>query len=149
MEEAAWKKIKALVPYLRDQGLRVDGIGWQAHIHVGWEKKKGNMTRLSQLIDWAHANDLSFHVTEQNVWLKGKEKDYEAQAETFAAILQALLEKRDSGIVTWNVWNLSDGDSWKKMEKLDGCLFDRQYKPKPAYYALQRLLENPPATARE
>ncbi|MDP6118761.1 MAG: endo-1,4-beta-xylanase [Planctomycetota bacterium] len=149
MEDAAWKKIKALVAYLRGKELRVDGIGWQAHIHVGWEKKKGNLTRLSQLIDWAHANDLSFHVTEQNVWLKGKEKDYEAQAETFAAILRALLEKRDGGIVTWNVWNLSDGDSWKKMEKLDGCLFDRQYKPKPAYYALQRLLENPPATARE
>ncbi|MFC1601646.1 hypothetical protein ACFL34_04785, partial [Candidatus Sumerlaeota bacterium] len=75
------------------------------------------------LIDWAHANELSFHVTENNVWLRGETKNYEAQAKTFEAILRALLEKRAGGVVTWNVWNLSDGDSWKKMEKFEGCLF--------------------------
>jgi GH35 family endo-1,4-beta-xylanase len=30
MEELMWDKVKALVPYLRQQGLRIDGIGWQA-----------------------------------------------------------------------------------------------------------------------
>ena len=149
MEDAMWRKVKALVPYLRKQGLRVDGIGWQAHINVGWEKGRGNMKRLSALIDWAHSKDLSFHVTEMNVWLRDKKKDFRAQAKTFEAILRALLKKRDGGIVTWNVWNLSDGDAWKKREKLDGCIFDRQYKPKPAYYALQRLLENPPSAERK
>ena len=66
-----------------------------------------------------------------------------AQAKTCAAILRLLLEKRNKRVVTWNIWNLSDRDSWKKEEWLGGCLFDRQYKAKLAYYALQRLLENP------
>ena len=101
------------------------------------------MERLDALINWAQANQLSFHVTEKNVWLREEEKDYQAQANTFAAILRLLLKKRNRGVVTWNVWNLSDRDSWKKKERLEGCLFDRQYRAKPAYYALQRLLENP------
>ena len=102
------------------------------------------MERLVALIICAQANQLSFHVTEKNVWLREEEKDYQAQANTFAAILRLLLKKRNRGVITWNVWNLSDRDSWKKKERLEGCLFDREYRAKPASYALQRLLENPP-----
>ena len=39
-----------------------------------------------------------------------------AQAKTCAAILRLLLEKRNKRVVTWNIWNLSDRDSWKKEE---------------------------------
>ena len=42
MEGPMWVRIKALVRYLRAKGLRVDGIGWQGYVDVGWEKKKGN-----------------------------------------------------------------------------------------------------------
>ena len=144
MEKLMWEKIKALVSYLRQHNLRVDGIGWQAHIDVGWEQEANNMKQLDTLIDWAHDNQLSFHVTENNVWLRDDEKNYQAQAQTFEAILRLLLKKRNGGVVTWNVWNLSDRDSWKKKMKLEGCLFDRNYRAKPAYYALQQVLENPP-----
>ena len=102
------------------------------------------MNKLDALIDWAHANRLSFHITENNVWLRDDKKDYQAQAQTFEAILRLLLKKRNGGVVTWNVWNLSDRDSWKKKRKLEGCLFDRNYRAKPAYYALQKVLGNPP-----
>lgn len=134
-----WDRIFDLVEYLRGHGLRVDGIGWQAHVNLGWEKEGTNLEDLEALIERAHANDLSFHVTENNVWLR-KKKDYEAQAKTFAAILRTLLSKRHSGEVTWNVWNLSDDDSWKENRHLDGCIFDYDYAPKPAYYALQKVL---------
>jgi GH35 family endo-1,4-beta-xylanase len=149
MEKPMWQKVEALVLYLRAHGLRVDGIGWQAHIDTGWEKRSDNMDRLNALIDWAHSNELSFHVTEMNAWLKGKEKDFDAQAETFSAIMGALLEHRDRGVVTWNVWNISDADAWQAEKNMEGCLFDRQYSAKPGYYALQRLLENPPAMKRK
>ena len=43
MGTAAWDKIKSLVKYLRDKGLRVDGIGFQAHIATGWEKIGDNL----------------------------------------------------------------------------------------------------------
>ncbi|QDU59060.1 endo-1,4-beta-xylanase [Aeoliella mucimassa] len=141
MEDAMWDKIKALVPYLREQGLRVDGIGWQAHIHVGWEKKPGNLEKLRALIDWAHANDLEFHVTEMNAWLTSTNRDLDAQGETFAAVVRVLLEKRDTGLVTWNVWNISDRDAFESHLKKEGCLFDREYQAKPGYYAIQKVLE--------
>ena len=140
MQKPMWEKVKATILYLRKQGLRVDGIGWQAHVNVGWENEKGNVQYFRELIDWSHANNLSFHVTENNVWLRKKEKDYEAQAKTFGAILRILLEKRHSGVVTWNVWNISDGDQWVKTKDLHGCILNDDFSPKPAYYALQREL---------
>ncbi|NWK54805.1 endo-1,4-beta-xylanase [Verrucomicrobiaceae bacterium N1E253] len=139
MEKAMWEKVKSTVLYLRKQGLRVDGIGWQAHVDVGWEKQPGNVEALHELIRWSHANGLSFHVTENNVWLK-KDKDYQAQAATFGAILRILLEHRASGVVTWNVWNLSDGEAWIRNRAYEGCLFDDQFAAKPAYYSIQREL---------
>ncbi|MCF7954494.1 MAG: endo-1,4-beta-xylanase [Phycisphaerae bacterium] len=143
MEQEMWDKVKGLVGYLRRQGLRVDGIGWQAHVDTGFEKNGDNLEKLGELIDWAHANNLSFHVTEANAWLK-KEADYQGQAETFAAILKVLLERRGTGEIGWNTWNISDGVCWRPQWK--GCLFFLGYKPKPAYYAIQKLLENPPST---
>jgi GH35 family endo-1,4-beta-xylanase len=140
MEEPMWDKVKATVLYLRENGLRVDGIGWQAHIDVGWEKKSANMRRLAELIDWAHQNDLSFHITEMNVWLDPKNPDFDAQADTFAAVFAALLEKRDGGEVTWNTWNLSDATAWKENRHKRGCLFDEKMAAKPAYYAIQKEL---------
>jgi len=148
MSPKVWEKIKALVKYLRDQGLRVDGIGWQAHVDTGFEKNKGNMERLHELIDWAHAKDLSFHITEMNSWLKGRKKDYDAQARTFAAVVSALLEHRESGVVSWNVWNITDGLAWIRNRDKEGTLFDADGKAKPAYYAIQKVLEDPPPPRR-
>jgi endo-1,4-beta-xylanase len=145
MQDAAWDKIRALVPYLRDQGLRVDGIGWQAHINTGWEKEEGNLEKLGMLIDWTHARGMDFHITEINSWLKGNQTDaasYRAQGETFAAVMRVLLEHRAGGVVTWNAWNTCDKHAYKK--EWNGCLFDDRFEAKPAYYAIQKLLENPP-----
>lgn len=145
MEVDMWEKVKGLVPYLRSHDLRVDGIGWQAHIDAGWETIPGNLDRLHQLIAWCHENELSFHVTEMNAWIKDPELGNYDQAKTFVAVMRALLEHRENGVVSWNVWNLSDVDAWMQEEKWEGCLFDREYNAKPAYYELQKLLENPPA----
>jgi len=140
MERAMWEKVKATVVYLKKSGLRVDGLGWQAHVDVGWEKEPGNVDAFRRLIRWTHAQGMEFHVTENNVWLKGKKKDYQAQAATFGAILRILLEERHSGVVTWNVWNLSDADQWRETKRWDGCLFYDDFDAKPAYYALQKEL---------
>jgi GH35 family endo-1,4-beta-xylanase len=138
------KMVQALVPYLRNQGLRVDGIGWQAHIDTGWEKNAANMSSLHELIDWAHTNDLSFHVTEMNAWLRGENKDYKAQADTFEAIVSALLAHRENGEITWNVWNITDDLVWIHDKDKEGTLFDAAGKAKPAYYAIQKVLKSPP-----
>jgi endo-1,4-beta-xylanase len=89
---SSWNLIKQTVLYLKDLGLRVDGIGWQAHVDVGWESVS-TLNALRNLIDWAHSNDLEFHVTEASVWLDGNtQEDFEEQAVTYRAIVDVLLE---------------------------------------------------------
>ena len=136
----SWDLIKETILYLRDQGLRVDGIGWQAHVEVGYEK--AGLLELRELIDWAFDNQLEFHITEASVWIKeDNPQDYlEQQAETYASILEVLLEKSQSGKVGWNIWHVDDGHGWHT--EWYPSMFDDNYEAKPAYYAVQETLEN-------
>lgn len=136
----SWKLIKETIVYLKEKGLRLDGIGWQAHIDNGWATTE-NLNRLRNLIDWAHNNNLEFHITEASVWLKSGKSDVtlKEQAITYSAILEVLLEKRSTGVVGWNIWHVDDGVSWHK--DWFPSLFDENYTAKPAYYAIQETLE--------
>lgn len=139
MEQEMWDKVRATILYLREQGLRVDGVGWQAHVDAGFEKDPQNMKRLNELITWAHANDLGFHVTENTVWLyTGDEAEYAAQAETFGTIVRTLIEHAKTGVVTWNAWQMRESDTQRSEKK--GTLFTAEGIPNPAYYAVQREL---------
>lgn len=138
-EELTWTKMKELVAYLRNKGRRIDGIGWQAHIDLGWEKIPGNMERLSNMIDWCHANDLAFHITEFNVWLKGANTGkFNEQAETFGKIVELVRLKSNNGPTGINFWQVSNIDS--KHHERDGSLFDSKHQPKAAYYAVHKAL---------
>jgi endo-1,4-beta-xylanase len=136
----SWQLIKDTIAYLRNAGLRVDGIGWQAHVNNGWATTE-NLAKLRDLIKWAHQNKLEFHVTEASVWIK-KEVTPETlplQAQTYSAIVKVLLEERAHGVVGWNTWHIDDPHGWHSEWK--GSLFDGEYAPKPAYYAIQKALE--------
>ncbi|MBN1998201.1 endo-1,4-beta-xylanase [candidate division KSB1 bacterium] len=140
----SWDLIKTTIGYVRNLGLRVDGIGWQAHVNNGWATTS-NLNRLRDLIDWAQKNDLEFHVTEASVWIEGSHtaSALEKQAETYSKIVEVLLEKRPGGKVGWNTWHIDDGHGWQ-YEKIPS-IFDAEYTAKPAYYAIQTVLENAPA----
>ena len=108
LEQVAIDKIKKVVPYLRARGCRVDGIGWQAHIRPGWYTQ-GNLNRISSFIDWCHANDLEFHITEMNLHAPNeawKQNEIELQAEIFHAYAKLLVQKRKTGFVALNYWNM-------------------------------------------
>lgn len=139
-EEGSWQLIKETIRYLRAAGLRVDGIGWQAHVNNGWATP-ANIENLQRLIDWAHANDLEFHVTEASVWIKDglTPEALALQADTYGGIVTALLEKSGTGEVGWNTWHIDDPHSWNR--RWHGGLFDDKYAAKPAYYAIQKALE--------
>jgi hypothetical protein len=148
METVVWDKIKALVRYLRKQGLRVDGIGFQAHVEVGWEKESDNLRKLGELIDWAHANSLEVHITENNVACQGTDTgNWTGQAETFAAIVDLVRSKRNTGVVSWNLWHVRDSDGQKSSET--PTLFFADGAPKPAYYKVQAVLEGAATSVRE
>ena len=142
-EAIVWDKMKSLVNYLREiKERRIDGLGWQAHIDLGWEKIPGNLERLDSFIKWCHQNGLEFHITEMNVWNKelGKNKETE-QAETYTAVLKILLDNVENGIVGLNFWNVRDEDTansdWR------GCLWDNSGKARLAYHKIKEtLIEN-------
>ncbi len=140
----SWELIKETIGYLRDKGLRVDGIGWQAHVSNGWATAD-NLNKLGNLIDWAHSNSLEFHITEASVWLEnGYSKGLlEQQAATYRAIIKVLIDKSTSGKVGWNIWHIDDAHGWH--EEWHPSLFDANYIAKPAYYAIQKELELGPS----
>lgn len=149
MEEAAWDKIKKTVLYLRNKGLRVDAIGWQAHIPYGFEKVDGNMAKLNDLIEWCYENNLEFHVTEIDIKM-GKsvnginftEKAKEV-ADTYGAITEAMVKKIGKGAVSINCWAMKHRR--RDTEGSFAGLFDDELKPTPAYYRIKKiLLENAP-----
>jgi GH35 family endo-1,4-beta-xylanase len=140
MEQPMWRKVCATVVHLKQKGIRVDGIGWQAHVVAGFEKDPENIKNLNALIAWTHKQGLEFHVTENTVWPKGDyEGDLEAQAETFRAIVKVLLSHCRNGVVSWNAWQMRDAETQRPERKL--CMFDDDGQPKPAYYAVQAELE--------
>ena len=139
LEKHSWNKMKALVSYLRENDLRVDGLGWQAHLDLGWEKIPGNLDYLAEIIQWCHANDLEFHITEFNVWLRdGNEGKVNGQADTFRAITKVVLDNSNTGTVGVNFWHIRGKDTANKDR--DGCLWSDDYSPKPAYYKIRDLL---------
>lgn len=153
-EAVVWEKMKELVHYLRtDKGRRVDGLGWQAHIDTGWEKIPGNLERLDAMIKWCHANNLEFHITEMNVWMKpaddptmrAKAKSRAiippteaAQADTFGAVLGVLLQNRKSGVVGLNFWNVRDEDTANPTWQ--GTLWRNDGSFRPAYMRIKQEL---------
>jgi GH35 family endo-1,4-beta-xylanase len=149
MQPEAWDKIKKTVLYLRSKGLRVDAIGWQAHIPYGFEKVDGNMEKLNSLIDWCFQHKLEFHVTEIDIKVgrnvsediyKQKEKEVAA---TYGAITEAMVKKIGKGAVTINCWALKHRS--RKVEGSFAGLFDNELKPTPAYFRIKEvLLENAP-----
>jgi endo-1,4-beta-xylanase len=142
IERAPAQKMKELVMYLRGRGFRVDGIGWQAHLSRdwrGWAKKDcPNLKRLEGLIAWAHKNDLEFHVTENNIHvLKTSPYDTNTVALVFSNIVRTLVAHSDTGVVTWNLWDIADKPHYKDQRKMKLGLWDKDFNPQEAYYAVQ------------
>jgi len=134
------EKVKETILYLRDKGYRVDGLGWQAHVEVGWATDE-NLQYLREVIDWCQSRNLEFHVTEFDAWIMNKyTQTFEQQAYTYKAIMDVLLEKLDSLTIGWNTWHITDAAGWKT-ERIPS-LFDDKYQPKPAYFAMQLALES-------
>lgn len=146
MEPIMWEKVKETILYLRKKGLRVDGLGWQAHLRSDQPlaAMKNELDYLSALIDWAHANNLDFHVTEidYKIWDGYLSEDaLSRQADAYANILKILLSKRSSGVVTYNTWGIVDGVG-KHKDKFQ-FMFDSEGNPKPSFFAVQKALSNP------
>tara|TARA_A100000164_G_scaffold365626_1_gene385410 strand:- start:1639 stop:4662 length:3024 start_codon:yes stop_codon:yes gene_type:complete len=142
MEKKMWEKVKETIIYLKGRGLRVDGLGWQAHLSNKNNINQEDIQFLSDLIDWCHDNELDFHVTEIDYKIFGEVNTYnqKIQADAYSSILKILLSKINNGIVTYNTWGIVDrlGEHTDKSR----FIFDLVGNPKPAYFSLLKTLDD-------
>ncbi|MDB4225728.1 endo-1,4-beta-xylanase [Algibacter sp.] len=148
METKMWDKVKETVLYLRSKGYRVDGIGWQAHLLLGAKRKDfvdntdASMQKLSDLIDWAHQNNLAFHVTELDYLVKDisqLDKERQIQKEVYKKLVDVLITKSENGEVTLNLWDV--GERHKNRTGYFQSIYDSDFKPTPAYNVIKTAIQ--------
>ena len=145
MQPEMWNKVKETILYLKNKGLRIDGLGWQGHLrdNVILSLNKEKIDYLLSLIDWAHQNDLDFHVTEIDYRLVGNNPSanaYLRQANGYSNILKALISRRGNGVVTYNTWGIYDKNGSSNHEFK--YIYDSNLKPKKAVEILKNTLKD-------
>jgi endo-1,4-beta-xylanase len=139
-----------LVKDLKARGLRIDGIGNQAH----WRLETPSIGEIEEALADLHGTGLKVMYTELDINLlpnAGRDAD-PALANPYAAALpddkQQALARRYADIFNvvvthreWvsrvTFWGLSDGDSWLNRGRTNyPLLWDRQRQPKPAFQAV-------------
>ena len=145
MQPVMWDRVKETILYLKNKGLRVDGLGWQSHLrdNVVLSLNKEKLDYLLSLIDWAHQNELDFHITEIDYRLVGNSPNatnFNRQAQGYTNILKSLIAKRSSGVVTFNTWGIYDKNNISSHEFK--YLYDSNLNPKKAVDEMKIALKN-------
>ena len=130
---------KEIVNRLKEKGL-IDGIGLHMRINASRPPKK------EDLINTMKNYGVPIYITELDVDLsnvKGTDAErFIKQAEIYQTIMEAALE---SGVCNdFTVFEVGDQYSWLETDlgrtNADATLFDDNFNPKPAYYAIEIAL---------
>jgi endo-1,4-beta-xylanase len=132
--------VYALVRGLKDRGVPIDGVGFQAHFTAGGLPSKADL--LANFARFA-ALGLKIHITELDVRVRQPTTPDQLlqQAADYRRVAEVCLETPACEMIV--IWGVSDADSWIPASFPgwgDALLFDTQYRPKPAYFELQRTL---------
>lgn len=132
--------VYALLQRLLDQGVPVDGIGFQGHFVVGSLPSRADLTaNFQRFADLG----LAVHVTELDVRipLPASNADLQQQAADFGRVVEACLAVAACDAVV--TWGLGDADSWipGTFEGYGAALlFDHDYAPKASFWAVHQSL---------
>jgi endo-1,4-beta-xylanase len=136
----------AMVRDFRQRGVPIDGVGFQMHI----ASLSTDVASISANIKRFTALGVQVHITEMDVALpvnangEARAEDLERQAEIYRDIAAACLA--NPGCSAIQTWGFTDKYSWigshSKHKKGAALLFDRNYRPTPAYVALREALNN-------
>ena len=151
----------ALIKKLQSEGIPVSAIGLQDHNHMDWptvEQEDATISAFAALGLKVMITELDINVlggkrtaeiTEvakesgSNVYTNGLPAAVQqALADRYAGLFRVFVKHhKDIGLVTF--WNVTDGDSWlNRPNRLNyPLLFDREGKPKPAFYAVIRVAQ--------
>lgn len=123
-----------LVKKLKGQGVPIDGIGFQCHGQAGHTP-----VDLPKIMKRFLDLGLEVAITELDVALaKGDKDELEAQAKDYAFYYKTCLETK--GCVGTTVWGYTDKFSWRGQKH--PCLWDADFKPRPAVAAVEEVLKN-------
>jgi endo-1,4-beta-xylanase len=137
---------------LVDRGVPIDVVGLQMHLLLKWHSpiaptKEAVMATMHRFADLG----VRVYITEFDVTLTkhpGTQAERWAyQAQLYRDMLEACLE---SGVCdSFTTWGISDSTSWITCEdpwcqlrepNADPLMFDREFNPKPAYWAVRDVL---------
>lgn len=140
--------IYAMVQKMVKNGVPIHGVGLQTHISVTdvGAGKRFDPKALAQNIERLGALGLQVQITEMDVAFKGKptEAILQKQAGAFRQVLETCLDSKYC--TAFIVWGVTDKFTWLRDSRYSDnpdnapLLFDDNYKPKPAYLAIQDLL---------
>ncbi len=132
-----------LVKSMKDRNIPIDGVGFQCHLIYNMDNSfyssvEENFKRFADL-------GLKVAVTELDVRIEKPidQSKYQIQANDYRNMIQIALENEKCN--TFMLWGFTDKHSWipSFFQGFDDALiFDRDYQPKPAYTALQEILED-------
>lgn len=123
-----------LMETLLADGVPIDGVGFQMHLPSNFnrfDEVAANFQRFADL-------GLEVYVTELDVIMEPGTTQ-EDQANVFSGALSACLAQ--PACQATQIWGFTDRYSW--LRGRDALVLDDNYQPKPAYGALQSVLENP------
>jgi GH35 family endo-1,4-beta-xylanase len=129
---------------LLDRGLRVDGIGFQFHLFGTGTYERLLEAKLyppKQLLDTYTLYgdfDKPLWVTEITIPQHPGPEGEAEQAEVVANLYRLWFSAPRMAGITW--WNLADGTAVKGEDSYRGGLLNEALQPKPAYQALDRLI---------
>lgn len=136
-----WAQIRGLL----DQGVRIDGIGFQFHLmsessYRGViEGRRLTPQQLYEAYERFSAFGKPLYVTEITVPQSGEAPQGErVQAELVANLYRLWFSVPQMAGITW--WNLAEGTAVAKENKHRGGLLDEQLHPKQAYRALEQWI---------
>lgn len=155
-----------LVQWLRERGAPITGIGTQSHFGLDYpelaefEKTLDVFARLDVNV---MITELEIDVLPASIEYQGAdisvcveldermnpypnalpESVQRELADRYQSVFKVLLDHRDA-VTRVTIWGISDGDSWKNYWPAKGStnyplLFDRWWRPKPAFFSLLEL----------
>jgi endo-1,4-beta-xylanase len=153
LTKEATDSIVRLVKAIKNKGGRIDGIGVQAH----WKLTTPSLDEVENGIVNLSAAGVKIMITEMDITVlprnvspkelnpypdKLPEEIQEKLAKRYGDLF-AIFHKHADIIKRVNLWGLNDGQSWLNDWPVQGrtdypLLFDRNLKPKPAFFAVVR-----------
>jgi GH35 family endo-1,4-beta-xylanase len=131
-----------MVKELLERGVRVEGIGIQFHAYNRGAMLSGKLLPPSQLYavyEQLGRLGLPLYITEITIPGTGDDGPVQ-QAAIVANLFRLWFSTPAMAGVTW--WNLGDGTAFQNENKALGGLLDKDMNPKPAYQALDKLINH-------